>query len=283
MINLLNPYIKIARLDKPTGVWLLLLPCWWGLFLTKPVIFPLKEVLLFALGAILLRSAGCTYNDIVDQDYDKKVFRTLSRPLASGTLTVHQAVIFLTLQLIVGFFVLLNLPKLSIQLGISSLILVAIYPWMKRITYWPQLFLGLTFNWGVLLGWTTLISAFSLSPFLVYLAGICWTLGYDTIYAHQDIKDDLRIGVKSSAIALKNKTHLFLAIIYTLMLLFLACAGALQKFSWLYYMGLILLALQLAWQILTLDIYDPEDCLNKFKSNILAGFLVLSAIMAGIL
>jgi 4-hydroxybenzoate polyprenyltransferase len=277
----LNPYIKLARLDKPTGIWLLLLPCWWGLFLTKPSTIPFTEIFLFSLGAVFLRGAGCTYNDIVDRTYDAQVHRTSSRPLARGTITVNQAVVFLILQLIAGFFVLMSFPSLTIQLSVSSLLLVGIYPWMKRFTYWPQVFLGLAFNWGALVGWTSLTSTFSLAPIFLYLGGICWTLGYDTIYAHQDIEDDMRIGVKSSAIALKQHTWSFLGLTYALMLIFFVLAGLLQNLSWLYYIGLVVLSFHLAWQVLTLDIYDPEDCMTKFKSNILTGFLALTALICG--
>jgi 4-hydroxybenzoate polyprenyltransferase len=325
VMNRFSPYVQLARLDKPTGIWLLLLPCWWGLFLSKPAEMPVKEMTLFLWGAVLLRGAGCTYNDIVDRKYDAKVRRTASRPLAAGALTLHQAIGFLGVQLVGGFCVLICFPSLTIQLGLASLILVGLYPWMKRITWWPQAFLGLTFNWGVLAGWASLNPSLGIAPVLLYLAGICWTLGYDTIYAYQDIEDDMRIGVKSSAIALQQHlpktfrrvvrfgrglgksravydqdisrttpdaqhfprlkdegyTYVFLGITYVFMVFFLALAGFLEDFSWLYYAGLAILAFQLAWQVLTLNIHNPDDCMAKFKSNVLAGFLALLALICG--
>ena len=283
MKNFLLPYIHLARLDKPTGIWLLLLPCWWGLFLVKPSALPnalpLKEMLLFAVGAVCLRSAGCTYNDMVDRSFDGRVRRTASRPLAAGTLTLKQATCFLGLQLMAGFLILLCFSPFVIGLGVASLVLVALYPWMKRITWWPQAFLGLTFNWGVLMGCASLMNSLSLAAFCLYAAGIFWTLGYDTLYACQDREDDQLIGVKSSALALGPYIRPFLVITYVFMMIFLILAGFLQKFSWGYYGALLIVGADLAWQVLTVNLQDPDHCRHMFKHSVFTGFLVLLALL----
>src|SRR5579884_3093654 len=209
-----QPYARLARLDRPIGTWLLLFPGWWGIALAAagwpdPVL-----LVLFAVGAVAMRGAGCTLNDIADREYDGKVARTRLRPLPSGRVTVLQAALFMGLQLAVGAAVLLSLNRMTILLGLAVLALIATYPFMKRITYWPQLFLGLNFNWGALLGWTAVTGAVAWPAVLLYLGGICWTLGYDTIYAHQDKEDDARIGVKSSALALGARTRPFLFAAY---------------------------------------------------------------------
>ncbi len=270
-------YLKLARLHQPSGIGLVLLPCWWGLFLSQPPFFPFKYFFLFLIGAILMRSAGCTYNDMVDRKYDRHVRRTASRPLASGKLTFSQGLFFLAVQLLGSLIVLLQFPSHTVRWGMASLILVLIYPWMKRVTYWPQAFLGLTFNWGIFLGWSLYQPSFTGSPLLLYMVGLCWTLGYDTIYAHQDTQDDPLAGVKSSALALKHHTYTFLSFDYLLMILLLIVLGWLENLSKFYYGGLCFVALHLIWQVVTLDVHDPENCRRKFKANVMTGLLILGS------
>ena len=210
----IRPYARLARLDRPIGTWLLLFPGWWGIALASPH-WPHPALLaLFALGAIVMRGAGCTLNDIADRHYDAKVARTRLRPLPSGAVSVPRAVAFLLLQLALGAAVLLSLNRASILLGIAVLGLIGTYPFMKRITYWPQVFLGLNFNWGALIGWTAVVGAIGRPALLLYLGGVFWTIGYDTIYAHQDKADDALIGVKSSALALGEHTRPWLFVFY---------------------------------------------------------------------
>src|SRR5207302_203825 len=202
-----EPYARLARLDRPIGTWLLLFPGWWGIALASQRWPDPLLLVLFAIGAVAMRGAGCTLNDIADRDYDGQVARTRLRPLPSGAVSVRQAIIFLLLQLVIGAAVLFSLNRATILLGIAVLVLIGTYPFMKRITYWPQVFLGLNFNWGALIGWTAITDALAWPSALLYLGGIFWTIGYDTIYAHQDKEDDVRIGVKSSAIALGSHTR----------------------------------------------------------------------------
>ena len=220
-----RPYARLARLDRPIGIWLLLFPGWWGIALAArrwpdPVLMAL-----FALGALVMRGAGCTLNDIADRHYDRQVARTRMRPLPSGAVTVSQAVLFLIVQLAIGAAVLFSLNWPSILLGFLVLVPIGTYPFMKRITYWPQLFLGLNFNWGALLGWTAVMGAIGRPSVLLYIGGIFWTIGYDTIYAHQDKEDDIRIGVKSSALALGTKTRPWLLAFYIAALALWGAAG----------------------------------------------------------
>ena len=273
-------YSQLARWHQPTGIGLVLLPCWWGLFLSQPPLFPTKYFWLFLAGAFVMRGAGCTYNDMVDYDLDRHVKRTALRPLAAGHLNFYQSFIFLSLQLFAGLLILIQFPIHTIKWGLASLILVAFYPWMKRLTYWPQAFLGLTFNWGVFLGWSLYQPFFQLAPLLLYFVGVCWTLGYDTIYAHQDRQDDLAIGIKSSALTLGNHTRKFLAFNYALLIILLIAVGWLAQLTYLYYIGLIFVTLHLIWQISTLDIYNSDDCHRKFKANVWTGSLILGCFMA---
>jgi 4-hydroxybenzoate polyprenyltransferase len=276
-----EPYARLARLDRPIGTWLLLLPAWWGIALAATGWPDPGLLLLFAVGAVAMRGAGCTLNDIADRDYDGKVARTRLRPLPSGRVTVPQAILFMAFQLAVGAAVLLSLNRASIALGIGVLALVATYPFMKRITHWPQLFLGLNFNWGALLGWTAVAGSPGRPAVLLYLGGICWTLGYDTIYAHQDKEDDARIGVKSSALALGQRTRPFLFAFYAAAAVLWGAAAATAGLGAVFYLALAVAFLQLLWQAARVDTGDPADCLAKFRSNRIVGWLLVAGIVAG--
>lgn len=229
-----------------------------------------------------MRGAGCTYNDIVDRKIDAEVERTSQRPVASGKISVPQAYIFLLTLLLLAFLVLLQFPLLVVSLGAASLLLVAGYPWMKRITYWPQLFLGFTFNWGAILGWAAVRDSVQLPVLLLYMAGICWTLGYDTIYAHQDKEDDLRIGVKSSALALEGRTKPFLGMVYGVMVALIGLAGYLVGLAWPFYIGLLTAAFMLLWQVLTLQMNVPTNCWKRFSANGEVGLVVFASIVMGV-
>lgn len=282
-----RPYLKLMRLDRPIGTWLLLFPCWWSIALaSRPLgqgMWPdLWLMALFGVGAVVMRGAGCTINDILDRDIDGKVARTAGRPIVSGAVSVRGAILFLGLQLLIGLLILVQLNRFSIMLGIASLLLVFVYPLMKRVTYWPQAWLGLTFNWGALLGWAAVRGDLGWPAVALYVGGFFWTLGYDTIYAHQDKDDDVLIGVKSAALALGERTRPFVFLFYGLTLGLTALAGALAGLSWVFYPLLGLAGLQLLWQAADVDIHDGPDCLRKFKSNRLYGWLVLAAIVAGV-
>ena len=278
----LRPLLKLGRFDRPIGAWLLLWPCWWGVALAAPQgTYPdFRLLALFALGAFAMRSAGCAFNDIVDRDYDNRVDRTEARPLASGQISLREAILFLILMCLLGLVVLMQLNKYTIILGVASLVLVAIYPFMKRITYWPQLFLGLTFNWGALMGWTAVTGSLSLEPVLLYVAGVFWTLGYDTIYAHMDKNDDILVGVKSTAIRLGENTRAWLFIFYGLTIGFLVLVGIKGDLMVIYYFGIIALLFHFKNQIKKLDIHDPVNCLRIFKSNMIVGLLLFLGIAA---
>ncbi|MGB0920460.1 MAG: 4-hydroxybenzoate octaprenyltransferase [Alphaproteobacteria bacterium] len=289
-----RPYLKLMRADKPIGTWLLFLPCVWGIGMGTFGGGPLvsggvsqdlwadpRLILLFAIGAFIMRGAGCAINDILDRDIDAKVERTKTRPLPAGDLNVKQALLFLGILCLIGLMVLLQLNLFSIVLGASSLILVGTYPLMKRVTWWPQLFLGFTFNWGALLGYSAVAGHIGPAALLLYGAGILWTLGYDTIYAHQDREDDAMVGVKSSALKLGEKTKPFVAACYTLMLLLIAAGGAAVGMYLTFYLLLGIAALHALWQILALNIHDAEGCLKLFKSNRDLGLLIALAILTG--
>ncbi len=278
----MRPYCRLARLDRPIGTWLLLWPCCWGIALAGARAWPDPRLLaLFAVGALVMRAAGCVVNDIADRDFDARVTRTANRPLASGALRPLQAWLFLAALLAVGLIILLRLNPAAIALGVAALPLVGLYPFMKRITWWPQAWLGLTFNWGALLGWTAAAGGLAWPAVALYGAGIVWTLGYDTIYAHQDKQDDALIGVKSSARLLGAATRPWLFAFYGAGLALLALSGALVDLSWPFYLGLAAAGAQLAWQAATVDIDDAADCLAKFKSNGLFGAMIFAAIVAG--
>lgn len=276
----LRPYAVLARWDRPIGTWLLLWPCWWSLALA-PGWPDWRLFLLFGIGAVAMRGAGCVINDLTDRELDARVARTRNRPLASGQLSVMQALVFLGLQLLVGLLVLSTFNRFAIVLGLASLPLILIYPWMKRITWWPQAFLGITFNWGALLGWAAVSGGLAPPAFLLYLAGFFWTLGYDTIYAHQDKTDDAVIGIRSSARRLGAATPRWLWGFYGLTLALLALAGWAAGMGPAFYLLLIPVGLHFAWQIRTLELDDPRSCLVRFRSNRELGVLVLLAILAG--
>jgi len=276
----LRPYCRLARLDRPIGTWLLLFPCWWGIAFAAPRWPDWGLMALFALGAVAMRGAGCTYNDIVDRDFDARVERTRTRPIPSGAVSVAAAVAFMVLQLGLGAAILFSLNGFAIALGIAVIALIATYPFMKRVTYWPQFFLGLNFNWGALMGWAAVRGSLGWAPALLYLGGIAWTLGYDTIYAHQDKEDDVLIGVKSSALALGERTRPFLYGFYAVAILFWALAGEAAGLGLLYRAALALVAFQLFWQAARLDLASSADCGVKFRSNRWTGWILLLGIVA---
>ena len=269
------PYAQLARLDRPIGWWLLLLPGWWSLALAAPERPPIGLFFLFWLGAVVMRGAGCTLNDIVDRNYDGAVERTRGRPIPSGRVAVWQAIVFLVLQLSIGAAVLFAMNWLAVGLGVSILVIVAAYPFMKRITYWPQLFLGLNFNWGALVAWAAVTGRVGWPAVLLYLAGIAWTLHYDTIYAHQDKADDIAIGVKSTALRFGAKSKLWIAGFALVTLGGIALAFWTAGAGWLSFLALACLAGHFGWQIVTWKMDDQADCLAKFRSNRTAGLIVL--------
>lgn len=228
-----------------------------------------------------MRGAGCTINDIADREFDGRVARTSDRPIPSGAVSLTQALAFLFLLVAIGLLVLAQLKPFAVGVGAASLGLVALYPFAKRVTYWPQAVLGLTFNWGALLGWAAVRGEMALAPVALYAAGFFWTMGYDTIYAHQDKADDLLVGVKSTALRLADATRNWVIGFYLLAAVLLALAGHLVELAWPFHAGLALAAIHLAWQALTVDIHDPRDCLSKFKSNRVFGWIVLAAVVAG--
>jgi 4-hydroxybenzoate polyprenyltransferase len=276
-----EPYLRLIRFDRPIGTWLLLFPCWWGLALAGSAagVWPdWRLPVLFAVGALVMRGAGCTYNDIVDRDFDAMVARTAGRPIPSGQVSLRRAVLYLCALLLVGLAILLQFNGYTIALGVASLALVFTYPFMKRITYWPQAWLGLTFNWGALVGWTAVTGALAWPALLLYAGGFFWTLGYDTIYAHQDKEDDALIGVKSSALKLGARTRPWLAVFFAVAAALFLAAGLAAGLAWPFLAAVAAVALQFAWQTLAVDLDDPADCLGKFKSNRWAGWILLAGL-----
>ncbi|MBL4614403.1 MAG: 4-hydroxybenzoate octaprenyltransferase [Magnetovibrio sp.] len=278
----LRPYIYLMRLDRPYGAWLLLLPCWWSIALAANGSWPdVKLLVLFTLGAFIMRGAGCVMNDIADRDFDGQVARTATRPIPSGAVSIKQAIAFLALLGFMGLAILIQFNLFAIGIGVLSLATVIIYPYMKRFTYWPQVFLGLSFNWGALLGWAAVQGKLSAAPLVLYAAGILWTLGYDTIYAHQDKEDDILVGIKSTALRLGASTRGWLVGFYGTALSLVGLSGWLAGLSPYFYLALIPAALHLAWQVVTIDIDDPQKCLSRFKSNRDFGLLVFAAVVVG--
>jgi 4-hydroxybenzoate polyprenyltransferase len=277
-----RPYLRLARLDRPIGSWLLLMPCWWSTGLAAVHAgsnVNLWHLMLFFIGAFAMRGAGCTWNDIVDRDLDRRVERTRSRPIPSGQMTVAAAAGFLVLQALVGLAVLLQFNRFTVYVGLASLAVVAVYPFMKRITYWPQIVLGLAFSWGALMGWPATFGRLDPPAFLLYAGAIAWVIGYDTIYAHQDREDDALIGIKSTALLFRERTKPMLAVFYALAVVLIACAGWSAGAGPVFALGLIAFAAHLAWQIARLDIADPVLCLDVFKSNRDAGLILFAGLM----
>ncbi len=277
-----RPYLRLARLDRPIGSWLLLMPCWWSVGLAAVHArsqVNVWHVLLFFIGAFAMRGAGCTWNDIVDRDLDARVERTRSRPIPSGQVTVASAAAFLALQALVGLAVLLQFNRFTIYVGFASLAVVAVYPFMKRITYWPQIVLGLAFSWGALMGWPATFARLDPPAFLLYAGAISWVIGYDTIYAHQDREDDALIGIKSTALLFRERTKPMLALFYALAVALIALAGWSAGAGLVFALGLLAFAAHLAWQIARLDVDDPLNCLLVFKSNRDAGLILFAGLV----
>ena len=285
-MNHLNHFIELIRLKKPIGFMLLFWPCSWGLTIAYDFTKDLNQyffyLILFFLGSILMRSAGCIVNDISDKEFDKKVLRTKERPIASGKISIKLAIIYATALCFLALLVLLNFNTLTIIVALGSAPLAFGYPLMKRYTYWPQLFLGITFNYGLILGWTSITGQISLVPIIFYLGAIFWTLGFDTIYGFQDIKDDEIIGIKSTSIKFKQNLNLFLIICYSLFIIAIYIVGYFMNFSLIFYISMIIVIFHLfIFQIYNLKYKDPKNCLKIFKSNNILGFLVLLNLLIG--
>ena len=279
----MRPYLRLSRFDRPIGAWLLLLPCWWSAGLAAigagARLPNLAHVALFFVGAFVMRGAGCTWNDIVDRDLDGRVERTRSRPIPSGQVSVVQAAAFLIAQALVGLIVLLQFNRFAIMTGIASLAIVAVYPFMKRITHWPQIVLGLAFSWGALMGWAAWFGRLDPPAYLLYAGAIAWVIGYDTIYAHQDREDDAIVGVKSTALLFGPRTKPMLALFYTVAVILIGAAGWTAGAGLVYALGLAAFAAHLAWQIVRLDIADPDVCLAVFKSDRDAGLILFAGMV----
>ncbi len=278
-----RPYLRLTRLDRPIGWWLLLLPCWWSAALAA---IPAGQwgpnpwhVLLFLIGAIVMRGAGCTWNDLIDRDIDGRVERTRSRPIPSGQISVRAAIMFMMMQAFAGLLVLVQFNGFTILAGVASLAVVAIYPLMKRVTYWPQIFLGLAFSWGALMGWAAVFGRLDAPAFLLYAGSIAWVIHYDTIYAHQDSEDDALVGLKSTALLFGDRTKPMLALFSTASVVLIGLAGYTAGARWMFALGLAIFAGHLAWQIRAIDIANPALCLRLFKSNRDAGLILFVALI----
>ena len=279
-MNQIKIFIELIRLKKPIGYMLLFWPCAWGLTLAYNFSNKLYDyflyLFLFFMGAVLMRSAGCIVNDILDREFDKKVFRTKNRPIASNKISVLLASTYVFVLCFLALLVLLHFNNFTIVLAFASMPLAFTYPLMKRFTYWPQLFLGITFNYGLILGWTSITAEIDVIPILFYIGAIFWTLGYDTIYGYQDIKDDEIIGLKSTSIKFKGKEKIFLLSCYSILIIFLIIGGYYMKFNNIYYfLTLIPLAHLYFYQINNFDSKDPKNCLQLFKSNNFLGLIIL--------
>ncbi|MEO8114739.1 MAG: 4-hydroxybenzoate octaprenyltransferase [Phenylobacterium sp.] len=280
----LRPWLRLGRFDRPTGIWLLMLPGWQGIALAAAIRHQWPSLLLlveFLVGAALMRAAGCAYNDIVDRDIDAKVARTAGRPIPAGQISVRQAWAFIAGCSLAAFAILVTMPPLAIGLGVGSLALVAAYPFMKRITWWPQAWLGLTFNWGALLGFAAATGTLTLPAILLYASGIAWTLGYDTIYAIQDLEDDALAGVKSSARRLGDAAPRAVALFYALAVLLVVAMAAAAPLGRLGLSLIAFYALHLIWQARRVRVDDPVRALALFKSNTQAGLILFAVIVAG--
>ena len=282
-MNQLKLFIHLTRLKKPIGFMLLFWPCAWGLTLAYDFNDNLNlyffYIILFFLGSVLMRSAGCIVNDILDKEFDAKVFRTKDRPIASGKISVKLGIIYSVLICLMALMVLINFNFFTIILALGSMPLAFTYPLMKRYTYWPQLFLGITFNYGLILGWTSIKGQMDLMPILFYLGAIFWTLGYDTIYGYQDIKDDEIIGLKSTSIKFKGKAKKFLFSCYIFFISFFCVGGFYMKFNYLYFFLFIFPILHLFYQIKIFDLKNPSSCLRAFKSNNFFGLIIFLNIL----
>jgi 4-hydroxybenzoate polyprenyltransferase len=279
-----RPYLRLSRLDRPIGSWLLLMPCGWSAALAAGIAHDVGRLpfilVLFLIGAFAMRGAGCTWNDITDRDLDAQVERTRSRPIPAGQVSVAQAAIFLVLQALIGLAVLLQFNRLAVGCGIASLVIVAVYPFMKRITYWPQIVLGLAFSWGALMGFAVTLGRIDATALVLYAGSIAWVIGYDTIYAHQDTEDDALIGIKSTALLFGARTRPALMVFYGLAVALIGLALALAGAGWMAWIGLASFAVHLVWQIRLLEIGDPALCLKIFKSNRDAGLLLFAGLLA---
>jgi 4-hydroxybenzoate polyprenyltransferase len=275
--------LRLSRLDRPIGSWLLLMPCWWSAALAAGVAHDtsqlLRTIVLFFVGAFVMRGAGCTWNDITDRDLDAMVERTRSRPIPAGQVSVPQAAAFLVVQALIGLVVLLQFNRFAVATGIASLVIVAVYPFMKRITWWPQIVLGLAFSWGALMGFAVTLGRIDATALLLYAGSIAWVIGYDTIYAHQDAEDDALIGIKSTALLFGARTYQALIVFYGLAAVLIGAALALAGARWPAWIGLAAYAGHLAWQIKRLEISDPALCLRVFKSNRDAGLLLFAGLL----
>ena len=279
-------FIELTRLKKPIGYMLLFWPCAWGLTLAynfnDEKITYIIYIILFLFGAILMRSAGCIVNDIADKEFDKKVLRTKNRPIALGKISVIRGLVYTVILCLLAFIVLIQFNFLTIALALISMPLAFTYPLMKRYTYWPQLFLGITFNYGLILGWISITNEFNIEPLILYFGALFWTLGYDTIYGFQDMSDDEIIGLKSTSIKFKSNPNLFLTICYVMFLISLFLIGLVMNFNQSYFILLVFIAIHLFYnQLYKLDINNVKQCLHTFKSNNFLGFLTLIAILMG--
>jgi 4-hydroxybenzoate polyprenyltransferase len=279
-----RPYLRMIRADRPIGTWLLLWPCWWSAALAAVATGDAAPnpwfLALFAIGAFVMRGAGCVYNDIVDKDIDGEVARTRSRPLPSGQVSVTAAKVFMLALAFTGFLVLIQFNPFTIVLGIASLGIIAIYPFMKRITYWPQVVLGLAMSWGALMSWAAVFGRLDLAPVLLYGACIAWTIGYDTIYAHQDKEDDALIGLKSTALRFGARTTPWLVLFYGVAIAGIASAGLLAGAGPVLLLGVAIGAAHMGWQITTLDVNDGDNCLKRFRSNRDFGAIIFVSLLA---
>ncbi|HEU0059964.1 MAG TPA: 4-hydroxybenzoate octaprenyltransferase [Hyphomicrobiaceae bacterium] len=273
-----RPFLRLARFDRPIGAWLLLFPCWWGQLLAEASLghaaADASYLLLFLIGAFVMRGAGCTYNDIVDRDYDARVARTAARPIASGQVSLAEAQMFLGVLALIGLLVLIQFNVFTIVLGVASVLLIAVYPFAKRYTDWPQLVLGLTFKWGALVGWSAITGGLSTAPLTLYAGCVLWTVGYDTIYAHQDKDDDEAIGLRSTALTLGAATRPVVALFYAAAVVLWAVAGALAGAGLAFFLALALVGVQFVWQLATLRTEDAANCLKRFRSNQLVGWIL---------
>ncbi len=279
-----RPYLRLSRLDRPIGSWLLLLPCWWSAALAAGIAKDIRQLplvlALFLVGAFVMRGAGCTWNDITDRDLDALVERTRSRPIPAGQVSVPQAAAFLVVQALIGLAVLVQFNRFAVMTGIASLVIVAVYPFMKRITWWPQIVLGLAFSWGALMGFAVTLGRIDATALLLYAGSIAWVIGYDTIYAHQDAEDDALIGIKSTALLFGARTHRALMLFYGLAVVLIGVALGFAGAGVPAWIGLAAFAAHLGWQIRRLEISDPALCLRIFKSNRDAGLLLFAGLLA---